>query len=430
MAIIEVAHLTKEYRLGQLESLKTNVLNQFRRLTGRPLEQRALFKALDDVSFSIEEGEVVGIIGHNGAGKSTLLKLLARITSPTSGTIAVHGRIAPLIEVGAGFVPELTGRENVYLNGSILGLSRKAIDAKFEEIVEFAEMAEFIDTPVKRYSSGMKVKLAFSVATSIESEILIVDEVLAVGDIAFQRKCIGRMEALIHEQGRTVLIVGHNIRQLERICSRMILLRRGQVELDGKPGEASKLFLDETTLAQLDGVKVKENAIRPSTDTKDIEVISIEVLTAQRKDGTPLCTLFADFHLKITLHAPRPISNVELNIGLHNPEMIFMTKSSTSLLKSPVELTAGINTIEMVIDRLALCPGTYGVGMGIYDWARRPLWAGNSLTWLLVEATQEMAPKLPQGTLAYMPARWSVSVGRKKASSAEEHTFVTQSFNE
>ena len=197
MPAIEVSHVTKEFRLGALSGLKQTLLNAGARLSGRKVLERPLFKALDDVSFSIEPGEVVGIIGHNGAGKSTLLKMLARISSPTRGSVKVNGRIAPLIEVGAGFVPDFTGRENVYLNGSILGMSKKGIDRKFDEIVDFAEMAEFIDTPVKRYSSGMQVKLAFAVATSIESEILIVDEVLAVGDLAFQRKCFDRMEDLI-----------------------------------------------------------------------------------------------------------------------------------------------------------------------------------------------------------------------------------------
>lgn len=411
MPIIEVDHLTKEYRLGAMQGLKQSLLNTAARLTGKKVEARPLFKALDDVSFTIEQGEVVGIIGHNGAGKSTLLKMLAKISTPTSGSVKVNGRIAPLIEVGAGFVPDFTGRENVYLNGAILGMSRQEIDRKFDEIVDFAEMAEFIDTPVKRYSSGMQVKLAFAVATSVESEILIVDEVLAVGDVAFQRKCIGRMEKLINEQGRTVLIVGHNIRQLERICSRMILLRRGQVELDGSPGEVSKLFLDETTLSQAGDILKTGEGVTPSIDTKEIEVLGIDVVFEKRSDGTPVCPLFADLHLRITLNAPHPIKNVEINIGLHNPEMVFMTKSSTSLLNNPIDLAAGTHTIEMVIDRLSLCPGTYGVGMGIYDWTRRPLWAGSSLIWLVIEASSDLAPKLPPGTLAYLPTRWYIDIG-------------------
>ncbi|MHB1213696.1 MAG: ABC transporter ATP-binding protein [Thiobacillus sp.] len=412
MPIIEANHLTKEYRLGALHGLKQTLLNTAARLTGKKVEERPLFKALDDVSFSIEPGEVVGIIGHNGAGKSTLLKMLSRISTPTNGTVKVNGRIAPLIEVGAGFVPDLTGRENVYLNGAILGMSRGEIDRKFDEIVDFAEMAEFIDTPVKRYSSGMQVKLAFSVATSVDAEILIVDEVLAVGDIAFQRKCIGRMEKMINEQGRTVLIVGHNIRQLERICSRMILLRRGQVELDGSPGEVSKLFLDETTLAQTGDVLQIGEGIKPSVDTKDIEVLGIEVISDKRSDGTPVCPLFSDLHLKISLNVLHPMKNTEINIGLHNPEMVFMTKSSNLLTGQTVDLAAGIHTLDITIDNLSLCPGIYGIGLGIYDWMRRPLWSGNRLGWIVVEAPAKIAPQLPQSTLTYLPTRWDITSGQ------------------
>ena len=421
MPIIQVDRLTKEYRLGALQGLKQTMLNTAARLTGKKVEEPPLFKALDDVNFSIE---VVGIIGHNGAGKSTLLKMLAKISTPTRGSVKVNGRIAPLIEVGAGFVPDFTGRENVYLNGAILGMSKQEIDKKFDEIVDFAEMAEFIDTPVKRYSSGMQVKLAFSVATSVEAEILIVDEVLAVGDIAFQRKCLGRMEKMINEQGRTVLIVGHNIRQLERICSRMILLRRGQVELDGTPGEVSKLFLDETTLAQTGDLLKSGEAIKPSVDTKEIEVLSFEVVSVRRSDGTPVCPLFSDLRLRFTLNVLHPMKNIEINIGLHNPEMVFMTKSSTSLLDSPIDLVSGTYQIEMIIDRLSLCPGTYGVGVGIYDWTRRPLWGGNPLIWLVIEASPELAPKLPQGTLSYMPARWSISASGNEIKYEKQTTSI------
>lgn len=272
MAIIEVNHLTKEYRLGAMQGLKQTLLNTAARLSGKKVEERPLFKALDDVSFSIEPGEVVGIIGHNGAGKSTLLKMLARISTPTSGSIKVNGRIAPLIEVGAGFVPDFTGRENVYLNGAIMGMSRQEIDSKFDEIVEFAEMSEFIDTPVKRYSSGMQVKLAFAVATSIESEILIVDEVLAVGDLAFQRKCFDRMEDLIKRQGRTVLIVSHNIRQIERMCQRVLLIDHGHVDMDGPAGEICNAFYDRN-----DDRIIAQKTSRKHMTTGELELLSFSL---------------------------------------------------------------------------------------------------------------------------------------------------------
>src|SRR4030042_4773866 len=220
MPIIEINNVTKEFRLGQLKSLKHTVLDTLNRLMGKEVEKRKPFRALDDVSFKVEIGEVIGIIGPNGAGKSTLLKILSRITVPTRGEIKVRGSVAPLIEVGAGLVGDLTGRENIYLNGIILGLSRAEIKKKFDEIVAFAELEEFIDTPIKRYSSGMAVRLGFSIATSVDADILIVDEVMAGGDLSFQRKCFARMETMIKSQGKTVLIVGHNLRQLERMCSR------------------------------------------------------------------------------------------------------------------------------------------------------------------------------------------------------------------
>src|SRR5487761_1028633 len=187
--IIEEDHVTKEFRLGQLTSLGQTLRNGLNRVLHRPVGKPAPFKALDDVTFTVEKGEVLGIIGHNGAGKSTLLKMLAGISNPTRGKVTVRGRVAPLIEVGAGLVPDMTGRENVYLNASILGMKRAEIKRKFDEIVAFAELEDFIDTPVKRYSSGMLVRLGFSIATSVESDTLIIDEVLAVGDISFQRKC-------------------------------------------------------------------------------------------------------------------------------------------------------------------------------------------------------------------------------------------------
>ena len=189
---------------------------------------------------------MLGIIGQNGAGKSTLLKMLARISKPTRGNIKVNGTVAPLIEVGAGLVADMTGRENIFLNGAILGLSRAEIKKKFDEIVAFAELEQFIDTPIKRYSSGMAVRLGFAIATSVNADILIVDEVLAVGDLAFQRKCFDRMEEMIKRQGKTVLLVSHNIRQVERLCSRVILVDHGKILIDGNAEKVCDLFYERS----------------------------------------------------------------------------------------------------------------------------------------------------------------------------------------
>jgi len=207
------------------------------------------FWALKDVSFEVQEGEVLGIVGRNGAGKSTLLKILSRITEPTSGRITLRGRVASLLEVGTGFHPELTGRENVYLNGAILGMTRAEIRKKFDEIVSFAEIEQFLDTPVKRYSSGMYVRLAFAVAAHLEPEILVVDEVLAVGDAQFQKKCLGKMDEVSRREGRTVLFVSHNMAAIQNLCTQSILLERGNIQIFGDTPSVIDGYLRQTSPA-------------------------------------------------------------------------------------------------------------------------------------------------------------------------------------
>ena len=356
MPIIEVSHLTKEYRLGAMQGLKQTLLNTAARLTGKKVEERPLFKALDDVSFSIEPGEVVGIIGHNGAGKSTLLKMLARISTPTRGSVKVNGRIAPLIEVGAGFVPDFTGRENVYLNAAILGMSKQEIARKFDEIVDFSEMAEFIDTPVKRYSSGMQVKLAFSVATSIESEILIVDEVLAVGDLAFQRKCFDRMEDLIKRQGKTVLLVSHNIRQVERLCNRVILLNKGQAISDGNATsvctqfyEASDTQISTGNATNLDSANSNEWA------SGEILLRGIEILDAE---GNSISKLRHEQAVKVRLdyEVTKEICVPVFGVGIHTTDFIYLATQHSINQLTLDRLEAGRHVLTFDIPSFPFTP--------------------------------------------------------------------------
>ena len=364
MPAIEVSHVTKEYRLGALQSLKQSLMNTGARLMGRPVAQAPLFKALDDVSFSIEPGEVVGIIGHNGAGKSTLLKMLARISTPTTGSVTVNGRVAPLIEVGAGFVPDFTGRENVYLNGAILGMSKLEIDSKFEEIVDFAEMAEFIDTPVKRYSSGMQVKLAFAVATSIEAEILIVDEVLAVGDLAFQRKCFDRMEDLIKRQGRTVLLVSHNIRQVERLCSRVIMLDHGRVAEDGP----ARLVCDQF-FARNDE-KVKHSAARQmvakrhAEGTGDVEVLGVGFIDKE-KTSTDRVNYRSDATLRAVVKVNSPLINPVFGVGIHTIDFLYLATDITEEKYLGRTLEPGMYELCFHIRDFPFLPGVFSVRLGI-----------------------------------------------------------------
>lgn len=252
---IRVEGIGKDYRLGVInrrtfrDELRYNMLKlrgknprgEMGKIGSKRLEKSGLFHALSDVSFDIRKGETVGLIGRNGAGKSTMLKILARITAPSSGRVLIRGKVGALLEVGTGFHPELTGRENIYLNGSVLGMSKAEIDRKFDEIVEFSEIGDFLDTPVKRYSSGMYVRLAFSVASSLDSDILLLDEVLAVGDAAFRKKCLARMKE-ITSSGRTILFVSHGMGNIREICSRCLWFSDGVIKMDGSAEEVTKLY--------------------------------------------------------------------------------------------------------------------------------------------------------------------------------------------
>ncbi len=279
---IRVEHVSKEYRLGAIggATLRGEIQSALARLFHKEdpnlkIGEKAhgkneRFLALNDLSFDIKKGETVGIIGRNGAGKSTILKLICRVTAPTKGNIYLNGRITSMLEVGTGFHPELTGRENVYLNGAILGMTKAEIEKKFDEIVEFSEVGQFIDTPVKRYSSGMKVKLAFSVASHLDSEILIMDEVLAVGDVSFQNKCINRMKKVSEEEGRTVLYVSHNMATVKSLCSRCIVLSHGQLAFEGETDEAIAVYMQNEKLDNTVFFDVAEEKRHPKCNKRHL----------------------------------------------------------------------------------------------------------------------------------------------------------------
>lgn len=285
--VIQVENLGKKYILGHQQEghsryvalrdvITDGAKSVARRLRhpgkARPRPTQEEFWALKDVSFEVKQGEVVGIIGRNGAGKSTLLKILSRITEPTTGRIKLRGRVASLLEVGTGFHPELTGRENIFLNGAILGMSRAEINRKFDEIVEFAEVSRFLDTPVKRYSSGMYVRLAFAVAAHLEPEILVVDEVLAVGDAAFQKKCLGKMGDVAKQEGRTVLFVSHNMAAVESLCRKGIYLQRGEVQYIGSQTEAIARY---TTSAS--DVRISLDDRKDRQGSGEIKIIGFDI---------------------------------------------------------------------------------------------------------------------------------------------------------
>jgi ABC-type polysaccharide/polyol phosphate transport system ATPase subunit len=353
-SLIAVDHVTKEFTLGEMPSLKRTVLNGMRRLAGRPVDARPQFKALNDVSFSVQPGEVLGIIGHNGAGKSTLLKILAGISEPTTGNVAVRGRVAPLIEVGAGLIPDMTGRENIFLNAIILGMRREEVKRRFDEIVAFAELEEFIDTPVKRYSSGMRVRLGFAIATSVTAEILIVDEVLAVGDLAFQRKCFDRMEELIKRDGRTVLLVSHNIRQVERLCDRVIELAHGKLSLDGNPTEVCNHFIQESNVTIRKNIE-KHAPIKEETGW-DVDLVSLEILDSEGC-ATDTLRCLDPCRIRVAFSAGTALPRTTFYIGIHTTDFVYLTADNTAY--EPREYEPGVYAVELHIDRMALLPGVY-----------------------------------------------------------------------
>lgn len=287
--IITVEHLSKRYELRHQQAERYTALRDVLTNKARSLFRRGPaasvtrdeFMALNDVNFTVNAGDRLGVIGRNGAGKSTLLKVLSRIVDPTQGRITIDGRVASLLEVGTGFHPELTGRENIFLNGAILGMGRAEIRSKFDEIVEFAEVERFLDTPVKRYSSGMYVRLAFAVAAHLEPEILIVDEVLAVGDAQFQRKCLGKMRDISTGHGRTILFVSHNMGAIRSFCDRCLLLDRGRVLADGPTNDVLPLYFGVGKDTEMDGFRISAVPLDPSGEWVAGSLMRIDISWAE-----------------------------------------------------------------------------------------------------------------------------------------------------
>jgi len=315
------------------------------------------FWALQNVSFEIKQGEVVGIIGRNGAGKSTLLKVLSRITEPTAGRIQINGRVACLLEVGTGFHPELTGRENIYLNGTILGMTRKEIRKKFDEIVAFAEIEKFLDTPVKHYSSGMYVRLAFAVAAHLEPEILVVDEVLAVGDVQFQKKCLGKMQDVAEQEGRTVLFVSHNMTSIQKLCNRVILLDKGQIKTIGKPQDIIPAYLsNETNLSGAEDLTTIDQGRRRGNGAVRFTRIEISTL-----DGRPAQQILFNETLVVRLQvwAKEAVNPLRIRFSFVSSDGTEVMGTSTLDGTPTGWVAAGINTFSCEIKPMILCPGRY-----------------------------------------------------------------------
>jgi lipopolysaccharide transport system ATP-binding protein len=381
--LIRVENLSKRYQLGQREQYQAlrdvvaeylgrpwQLLRIARRPTAGTQTQRAPapkhFWALNNVNFNVKQGEVIGVIGRNGAGKSTLLKILARITKPSAGVVRLRGRVGSLLEVGTGFHPELTGRENVYLNGAVLGMHRREITRKFDEIVAFAEVEEFLDTPVKRYSSGMHMRLAFAVAAHLEPEILLVDEVLAVGDAAFQKKCLGKM-GQVAEQGRTVIFVSHNMNAVQRLCPRSIFLDHGELLADGDTARVLSQYLAQNVAEEqpADWITVSDRYRR---GTGQARVVALEYRSdspAAAFQPYPMGPM--EVSLAIESDAARKLGSIA--VILYDKNGTKLINADTVSLGQVVELKPGRNLVRFKIHELYLNPGIYVLGW----WLASPL---------------------------------------------------------
>jgi lipopolysaccharide transport system ATP-binding protein len=365
--VIKVENLSKKYVLShqrqeRYTALRDVMANKAKRLGRRVLSpffssqlsalssSREDFFALKDVSFEINRGDRVGIIGRNGAGKSTLLKILSRITEPTSGRIEITGRVASLLEVGTGFHPELTGRENIFLNGAILGMTRVEIKRKFDEIVAFAEIEKFLDTPVKRYSSGMYVRLAFAVAAHLEPEILIVDEVLAVGDVQFQKKCLGKMKK-VGDEGRTVLFVSHNMTAIQSLCSRCIILQTGQIQADDQSSRAVKIYMGDSS--------VSDTFVRPLSNFTKPCFKSGRMTIDHEKPGSA-----ALVEVDILSRIPYSVS-LDLRLTDNTGSPVGFGSLGTFDPDQLIQLTEGTNTVSFEIPLSPLAVGSYFISLDL-----------------------------------------------------------------
>lgn len=366
---IKLSGVKKMYKLGQIggKTLKADLQSWWAIKRGKEdpntkIGQERLygqtFMALNGIDLTIYQGEAIGIIGGNGAGKSTLLKLLSRVTAPTDGVIDIYGRIASMLEVGTGFNGEMTGRENVYMNGAILGMTKEEIDAKMEDIIEFSEVREFIDTPVKRYSSGMYVKLAFSVAAHLESEIMIMDEVLAVGDMAFQKKCLDKMRDAAKKEGRTVLYVSHNMNTIRKLCDRCIVLDKGRIVYIGDVESAIEVYLGE------DNVIKNVNEFNKERVGYNLDqAIRFEKVLFLNKDY-PVYLPTEDIVMQVEYTGYKKMSNMSIRMVIQSPDKTGVGLATT---ESIISVEEGVQTIKLALKHNCLAPGKYLVKLIAYS---------------------------------------------------------------
>lgn len=416
---IRIEGLGKMYRLGETHerTLSDQIVRLARRLTGRRHSDGSApedFWALRDVNLDIAEGEAVGIVGGNGAGKSTLLKILSRITQPSTGRALVRGRMSSLLEVGTGFHPELTGRENVYLNGTILGMRRAEVARKFDEIVAFSGVGQFIDTPVKRYSSGMYVRLAFAVAAHLEPDVLVIDEVLAVGDAEFQKRCLGKMGEVARE-GRTVLFVSHNMAAVQKLCTRAVWLRQGQVVHSGEPGLVIGEYI-EAANSQAGAASVsRPGYLFHAGDAEaagEARVVSVRMLDDEDRPITELRT-WDRVRFRIEFDAERAFRVFSAELRISTPDGVVLLHSTNAPDQGrPFSVEPGGHVAEVVVEKMPLCAGEFLIGVALAIPGVEYLWKNDAIARLHVVPKDVFASGIPPSVrraLVVVSTTWSFS---------------------
>ena len=427
--IIEVRNISKQYLLGEAGGLYGNLREALMHTLAAPLrafrkgssasdgqKKQSEFWALKDVTLDVERGDTIAIIGSNGAGKSTLLKILSRITDPTEGHVRVRGRMASLLEVGTGFHPELTGRENIYLNGSILGMRKSEIEAKFDEILAFAGIGNFLDTPVKRYSSGMYVRLAFSIAAHLDPEILVVDEVLAVGDVAFQKKCLGKM-AEACTQNRTVLFVSHNLAAVEALCNKGVVLQQGKAVFQGTSKEAIQFYLQNVSS---EGVPSQSNIIdldhapgrlakhRPHLKRLELFSGNNEPLVGELPVGAPVKAI-------ITFQLQESCTSFDASIAFDTTSGQRICTAHSAYEPNRVhEEQSGEQTFVCEIPSLPLLPGEYRVGVGLDIGGYEVDWVDDAARLYVIKSDFYGTGIVPTRGTFLLQNRWALSEKKER----------------
>lgn len=424
--ILKVENISKQYRLGVVGTgTLSHDLNRFwHKIRGKEDPYLKVGEtndrstkgnseyvwALQDINFEVEQGEVLGIIGKNGAGKSTLLKILSKVTSPTTGSIKSKGRIASLLEVGTGFNPELTGRENIYLNGAILGMTKKEITSKLEEIIEFSGCQRYIDTPTKRYSSGMTVRLAFAVAAFLEPEILVVDEVLAVGDAEFQKKAIGKMQDISREGGRTVLFVSHNMAAVKSLCTKGMLIENGKTVFFGEINKAVDLYFEKNIY-----VENNSNYVDFKIANQEVQFTKLEMFSINKKEEyiRSNSVLMGDsLTFVISVKANRLVNNIKTSVVIMNANEVKVVALRSHEMTDVVYQSEGDFVIQVRADNLNLMPGNYFITIAMAENNQTISIKEECLSFNIVENDVFGTGKIPSGEyLIYSNATWEL---RKK----------------